>query len=226
MDAGSVAETMQSRAAAQRDPQWGISASLQEAGAIPLSCRAPASPLLLFSPQPNIYQVMREKPWRDQQDHVYVFTGGPYLPDQTKTTPPCLQCSSLQRIWVTFIQITALYSCSSLTTFFFFLTDAGEKVRSGFAANTQLQSTPHCYLSSPSPNETNRPAVREMHCSPAYLRALQCIMFNFYSQRCCDTGLFLADETKPSVYSSSRRASTVQDNRFQDAFFNILILPW
>lgn len=90
------------RAAARRDTRWGISESLQEAGALPLSCRASASPVLFLfslslSPRPNIYQVMHEKPWRDQQDRVCVFTGGPYLPDQTKTTPPCLQCPPLRR---------------------------------------------------------------------------------------------------------------------------------
>lgn len=107
------------------------------------------------------------------------------------------------RITTTFIQITAWYPCTLFSYDVFlgvFLTVTGEIASGGFHASTQFQSAPRCYLFSPSPNETNRPAVSEMHYSPAYRRALQCIMFNFYSQRCCDTGLFLADETKPSVH--------------------------
>lgn len=39
----------------------------------------------------------------------------------------------------------------------------------------------------PARNETNRPALSEMHSLSAYLGALQCIMFKFYSEQRCDT---------------------------------------
>lgn len=147
---------------------------------------------------------MQEEPWRDQQHHVCLREG---RTSPIKQNHPAmftiLPSAEDIRITSTFIQITAWYPCTLLSYdvfFLFFFTVTGEIARGGFHANTQFQSAPRCYLFSPSPNETNRPAVSEMHYSSVYRPALQCIMFNFYSQRCCDTGLFLADETKPSVY--------------------------
>lgn len=77
---------------------------------------------------------------------------------------------------------------SSVMECFMFTT---EIVSGGFHTNTHTHtlSLPVPLSLQPSHNETNRPALSEMHYFCAYLSALQCIMFNFY----------FANETQPAV---------------------------
>lgn len=89
------------------------------------------------------------------------------------------------RIRSTFIYIAmGIAAHSSLMAFFY--DHMGDRPQ--WIPHKHSISPPCRYLFSRSPNETNRSALSEMHYSHAYRRALQCIMFNFYSEQCCDMG--------------------------------------
>lgn len=134
-----------------------------------------------------------------------MFMGQPYLPDQTKpprnvyNTPLCRGNKNQVHVY---LYRRGYRGNTPLLWHFFMVT--WEIGRGGFRTNTRLVSPRSGrYLFSRSPNETNRRALSEMHYSRAYRRALQCIMFNFYSEYCCDMGPFFAEETKPSVYTQN-----------------------
>lgn len=121
-----------------------------------------------------------------------MFIGQPYLPDQTKpprnvyNTPLCRGNKNQLHI----------YLCrrgyrGTLLSYGIFLWSHGRWEPRWIPHKHTVSISPPCrYLFSRSPNETNRPALSETHCLRAYRRALQCIMFNFYSVQCCDMGPF------------------------------------
>lgn len=190
---------------------WVATGSRGLTSQLPRTCIASA-----FFPQPNIYQLnTRETLTRPAGPRLCVY-GREGRTSPIKHKPPrYVDDPPLCRGWKDHVHIYLNHGRVSLHFplawwFFvgFFYSHWGGSPQ-WVSTQTQLQSAPRCYLLSPSPNETNRTAVSEMHYWPAYRHALQWIMVNFYSQLHCDTELFLADETKPSVYT--RRAAVRDD---------------
>lgn len=109
-----------------------------------------------------------------------------YLPDQTRPPHSVYNAFSIEEIraWSTFIYLTVgitAYLCYG--KFYVHKWDS----RRWIPRNRTL-SPPVPLSSQSSHNETNRPALSEMHYFCAYRSALQRIMFNFYSEQCFDMG--------------------------------------
>lgn len=115
------------------------------------------------------------------------------------------------RIRSTFIYIAVgIAAHSSLMAFFY--GHMGDRPRRIPHKHTVSISPPCRYLFSRSPNERNRPALSEMHYSRAYRRALQCIMFNFYSEQCCDMGPF-SQKKRSHLFIRRMQYETIQSTR-------------
>lgn len=136
--------------------------------------------------------------------------GKPYLPNQAKSPVIVYTAFHIEGVRVRSIIIyltVGITACSPVMEMFYVHKwDSQRRIPHTHTLSLTVPLSPR-----PSHNETNRPALSEMHYYCAYLSALQWIMLNFYSEQCCDMGtLHFANEPQPAV--CSKWWSTVQGN--------------